>query len=641
MQEQEKDQEKSIKIFVTYKEKHQIIETDIVKPIQTGRAIADEVFEGMIGDDTGDNISKENAKYSELTAQYWAWKNYDKIGNPDYIGFMHYRRHFLFGNKNYTPDYYGLVKFDEINETYIKSDLTDDENIRKIVGNNDAIIPNRIDLRKIAKNNFEHYKKYHNIEDLKEAYRILEQKYPEYTPIIQEYNNSYFAYFLNMFVFKKQIFFEYCEWLFSILFELRENLDFFNRDPYQKRVLGFIAERLTGIFFLKLYKDNYKIKTLPVSFIANTNFKMQGKIEKSAAVALVLSCSNEFVPYLSVCLQSIKENCNDFTNYEITILERNISIENKKRIEKQIAKDNITIKFLNMQQKIEKFKEFCIDKHFTIDTYSRFFIPEILPQYDKCIYLDADLIVRTDIKALFDIDFEGMSIAACRDTIMNCLYKKNRKFMKSYFEKILKMDSPEKYFQGGVMLMNCAKMRTMNTVKSLINLALKQKVLFVDQCISNIFFKKDIKYVDISWNYEYESSDTKIQNLIELLPLNILNEYLKAKANPKIIHYIGPKKPWTYLDEEYAEIWWDYARRTPYYEIILQRMLKVNSNLEPVRKLTAELKDAFKYRQNVLKYWRYKLMAKIMFGQKKEHYIKKKQIWKNKIRIGKQLRGEK
>lgn len=51
--------EKDIKIFVTYKDKHKIIETDIIKPIQTGRAIADEAFEGMIGDDTGENISAE------------------------------------------------------------------------------------------------------------------------------------------------------------------------------------------------------------------------------------------------------------------------------------------------------------------------------------------------------------------------------------------------------------------------------------------------------------------------------------------------------------------------------------------------------------------------------------------------------
>ena len=46
----------------------------------------------MIGDNTGDNISVKNNRFCELIAQYFAWKNYDKLDNPDYIGFWYYRR---------------------------------------------------------------------------------------------------------------------------------------------------------------------------------------------------------------------------------------------------------------------------------------------------------------------------------------------------------------------------------------------------------------------------------------------------------------------------------------------------------------------------------------------------------------------
>ena len=570
--------EDSIKIFTTYKNKHNIIETDIIKPIQTGRAIADEAFEGMIGDDTGENISRLNEFFCELSAIYWTWRNYDKIDNPNYIGFMHYRRHFLFGNKNDKPDFYGLVKFQQIDKDYLEQNLTNDENIKQIVNNYDAIIPNPINIQDQAKNNFEHYKKFHNIEDLKKAYTILEEKYPEYKSIIEEYNNSHFAYFLNMFIFKKEIFFKYCEWLFSILFELRDKIDIYNRTSYQRRVLGFISERLTDIFFLKLYKENYNIKTLPVSFINDTN---NGQIEKSKAVPIVVSSSNEYVPYLSVFLQSLIDNCNSHSNYEITVLEQNITNENKKRIKRQITRKNITVNFINMKQTLEKFKELCYGRHFTVETYSRFFIPELLPQYDKCIYLDIDMIVLADIKELFDTDIEGKSIAACKDAIMNALYKQNLKYMKTYFEKTLKIDSPEKYFQGGVSIMNCSKMRELNTKEDLIKLSLSQKVLFVDQCITNMYFKDDIKYLDMSWNYEFEHANIRKQYLIERLPLNIMTEYLNAKANPKIIHFAGDRKPWRYPDEEYAEIWWEYARKTPFYEEILKRMTMSGTALPP------------------------------------------------------------
>jgi hypothetical protein len=61
----------TIKIFVTYKEKHPLLKSEIFTPIQTGRAIAEEVFEEMIGDDTGDNISSENPKYKALHGFFW------------------------------------------------------------------------------------------------------------------------------------------------------------------------------------------------------------------------------------------------------------------------------------------------------------------------------------------------------------------------------------------------------------------------------------------------------------------------------------------------------------------------------------------------------------------------------------------
>ena len=103
------------KIFITYKNRNVLLKSNIITPIQTGRDIADEEFLEMLGDNTGDNISILNNNFCELTAIYWVWKNYKEIGNPEKVGFMHYRRHFLFGNKKYSPNFYGLVKFQELN----------------------------------------------------------------------------------------------------------------------------------------------------------------------------------------------------------------------------------------------------------------------------------------------------------------------------------------------------------------------------------------------------------------------------------------------------------------------------------------------------------------------------------------------
>ena len=108
--------ENKLKILVSYHKPSTLIKNDIFIPIHVGRDLKDKeskdgkinlddynwLLENMIGDNTGDNISSKNRKYCELTAIYWAWKNYEKIGNPEYIGFMHYRRllNINFSNKS-------------------------------------------------------------------------------------------------------------------------------------------------------------------------------------------------------------------------------------------------------------------------------------------------------------------------------------------------------------------------------------------------------------------------------------------------------------------------------------------------------------------------------------------------------------
>lgn len=65
---------------------------EVYMPIHVGKANSKYEL-GIQGDDTGDNISKENPHFCELTGLYWAWKNMQPV---DYIGLCHYRRYFNF-----------------------------------------------------------------------------------------------------------------------------------------------------------------------------------------------------------------------------------------------------------------------------------------------------------------------------------------------------------------------------------------------------------------------------------------------------------------------------------------------------------------------------------------------------------------
>ncbi|EOH7902799.1 DUF4422 domain-containing protein, partial [Campylobacter coli] len=111
-------QNPSIKILIGYHKPAVLFKDEILTPIHLGRALATQaskdgemskedfewMCENMIGDDTGDNISYLNRYFAEFSGLYWAWKNYSRLSNPDYIGFMHYRRHFIFDEKLQKPN---------------------------------------------------------------------------------------------------------------------------------------------------------------------------------------------------------------------------------------------------------------------------------------------------------------------------------------------------------------------------------------------------------------------------------------------------------------------------------------------------------------------------------------------------------
>ena len=106
---------KNIKIFINYHKPARLLKNNIFVPIHIGRDLALQIskdgkldnkdfnwlLNNMIGDNTGENISSKNRQYCELTGIYWVWKHYQEIGNPDYIGFMTYRRHFIFNSEMY------------------------------------------------------------------------------------------------------------------------------------------------------------------------------------------------------------------------------------------------------------------------------------------------------------------------------------------------------------------------------------------------------------------------------------------------------------------------------------------------------------------------------------------------------------
>ncbi len=207
---------------------------------------------GYTKDNTGDNISEKNANYCELTGIYWAWKNL----KADYIGLAHYRRHFVMRKKG--------EKWDKI-----ASSRFIDYEFRK--HNVDIILPKPRNY--YIETNYSQYVHAHHAEDLDTTRAILEEKYPDYLDAWDAVMKSTSGHRFNMFIMKYDKFTAYMEWLFSILFALEERLDISDYTDNDKRVFGFVAERLLDVW---IDRNMYDYIELPVEYMENENWAIKG-----------------------------------------------------------------------------------------------------------------------------------------------------------------------------------------------------------------------------------------------------------------------------------------------------------------------------------------------------------------------------
>ena len=192
-----------------------------------------------------------------MTSIYWAWKNYEKIGNPDYVGFDHYRRHFIFDKWQRLNNGRWTVDFPFFNKQY-ESNLKE-ENIQNYINKYDCLYTKAVTKISV----YEQYKNsyMHDIKDLDFVLKYIKDKYPKIYDSAIKYVNGVNNYYCNMFILKKSLFFEYCEFTFDVLNKFFQQKDY-SKSSYDE-MRFYISERITGIFIQ--YLIDRKIKSCPLN----------------------------------------------------------------------------------------------------------------------------------------------------------------------------------------------------------------------------------------------------------------------------------------------------------------------------------------------------------------------------------------
>ncbi len=261
-------------------------------PVQMGHAVHPAC--GYIGDDTGDNISERNANFCELTGLYWAAHNIDS----DYIGIVHYRRYFASRRKSRFADK--------------KSRVISHEELCSILATTNVVLPKE-----------RHYLLRRTTPSIstpitsriwKSPAPSLRANAPSTCPAYDLYMSKTHGHHFNMFVMKKELLQHYCTWLFDILFELERELDMTGYTVNDRRVFGFVSERLLDAWLItnniSLRGTEHRLHGAPElaaqghSLPQSVNSSRKKMLDARNVTAIVVTYNR--LPLLKQCLAALR-----------------------------------------------------------------------------------------------------------------------------------------------------------------------------------------------------------------------------------------------------------------------------------------------------------------------------------------------
>lgn len=238
-----------INIYVIFYKPYIQIPSEILTPILCKRDIVNKNL-NILAADTGDNITNENALYSEYSVFYWVWKN-DLTSK--YVGFFHYRRYLsLIDNVSNQSDF----------SSYPDCYGWNYETANNLLKDYDIIVPTPHSFT--PWNIKEQYSFYHDVSYLEKALEIIKNKYPDYIEDCNKVLSSNTGHFCNIFIMRRDIFNNHMSFIMDIFSELKPYL----KPNYQHRFFGYLGERLFNCYMEHFKRTtNLRIKITPRIYI--------------------------------------------------------------------------------------------------------------------------------------------------------------------------------------------------------------------------------------------------------------------------------------------------------------------------------------------------------------------------------------
>ncbi len=314
---------------------------------------------------------------------------------------------------------------------------------------------------------------------------------------------------------------------------------------YKKILIGIISVILIAVISISGY------------FFFNKKREAVSNEPYSNTVRLIFTTDEGYKEYLRVALKSAIMNKDKDSFYDIRVFSVDLSEEDMK-IYKDMSTPTVKITPIAMQiSSLDGIGDFPVFNHVSRADMFKFFFPELLKDWDKAVYIDADTLIMKDLRDLYNTNLEGKYIGAVKK------YSPEKRYINLL--DIAWIPKWEYSYNCGIMVYDLKKMRKDNITKKLVDAKNKDEVryLMTQDAFNKALPVRNIKIISPVYNViarwmDEDFEKYKFKKIYEPY-LDNINSMAELRSNAVIIHFAGIRKPWNSIDIAFTREWRDYA----------------------------------------------------------------------------------
>ena len=284
--------------------------------------------------------------------------------------------------------------------------------------------------------------------------------------------------------------------------------------------------------------------------------------------AIVFELSMKFVACFSVCLIALLEHIKQENKYDIVVLTNELRSDVLRTLIKIVKPyPNVRIRFCNPDAVVAPYIQASRHNYFYM-CYWKLAFPDIFSEYSRVLHLGADTLLYRDVHELLETELDENTYMA---GVLDMGYSGLVRYGEIPADEI-GLDSPEHYVNADNLLFNLDVIRRDFSVADLMAWWEPRHVRFVEQDAFNAIFKGHIKMLDTKWNV-FPDRTLVTRPVLNNRP-EIVAEWQENIKDPYLVHYASNPKPWVEPTIGMGTDWWEYARKSPYYEVLLRDMIR-------------------------------------------------------------------